>query len=255
MEAQAQESVRERLAAERALIIDQLSHVNDLAPNERMLNLDKGYGRIKEIEHQLIKADPEKLGYEAEMKRLQAEPFPRNMQQLDELLNDHQRRIMPFARAAALQFDTTEKGAINFVEYRYHQGAQQAISNWVPEHESRLKMAEILLNYADGKMEKEVNGKIQLVDVEHMRHELPVSAMARDFSNQLSVGNRTIDLSQTYATDSPEKAQEAHNKALGKLAEMIVEAREKGYTVNTGQAHLYAHQEREVMAVSEGYRI
>jgi hypothetical protein len=242
-----------QLEAERESIVATLRHIQEIPVSERPADIAQSYGRVREIDRQLYVSDPYKTGYDAEWTRLQ-EVLPRTMVQFEEILEAHQRRVVPFATAAALQADLKNEAAMNF-EYRYHQGAQAAISHWVFEQEPRLKMSRILEDYANGYTEKEVHGKLQMVEIKHMTHELPESVMARNFSQQLAAGNAVIDLSQAYVTGDGEVAQKAHDRALGKLAEMIVEARERGYTVNTGQAHTYAQKHSEVMAVSEGYRV
>jgi hypothetical protein len=173
-------------------------------------------------------------GYKAQAGRLR-ESMPQSMEELQKMAAQAERTAGSFALLWQERHDAPSEGRDDF-----ELGERAAIQDWHERHIHRLDVAEKLIGYAN-----EQNG-LSYVNAE--------AEMARNFAAQLSAGKTSIDLSQSYATDDETRADNRHEIAIRNLAPLIEEARNNGYKVSGGQAITEGFNQREVMAISEGFR-
>jgi hypothetical protein len=81
------------------------------------------------------------------------------------------------------------------------------------------------------------------------------SEMARTLARQIMGGSKEIDLSQHYATDDSAVAAERHQQALYNLMPLIRDAARNGYQIEFGQAATQSIKQKEVLAISNSFKI
>ena len=81
------------------------------------------------------------------------------------------------------------------------------------------------------------------------------SEMARTLARHIMGGAKEINLSQHYATDDSAVASDRHQKALHNLMPLIRDAARHGYQIEFGQAATQSIKQREVLAISNGFKI
>lgn len=217
------------LIVEREALRKVISKIGQVPMVELPPDASLAQGKVRQINTRISESE----GYTAQMDRL-TEAWPKSLEEVERRGAEEERRSEAYTEAWRIRTNAPEWDAI-----AYQKGQQEAIGGWVSQHSERLYTINELLQHANSQREEFEYGNAAEI-------------ISRNFARQMGRGVSEIELTQRYLCDDQQRADVEHKEAIENIRDLIQQARQQGYLVNTGNALAVGMKETQVLAVSHG---